>query len=375
MYTKIHPQARSVFAELPILGPLKTYFFPAHVDIDLTNNTNAFMDDFAQYPDPMQFSLKKQYWNVISKLNLPKSESQQAKIERENDIDISDHILFTVGSSEGIDLLLRTFAEPNKDTIVVTSPSFPAYEHWGRIHNLKIKSVPLEGENYDSFSVKDIVEVNPKLVFLCNPNNPTGTVLKQNLIHELCQCPDFKGFVVVDEAYIEFSDEPSMIHELEHYKNLIILRTLSKAWGLAGIRCGAVIADPGVIFTLRYIQVPFGFPVPSQDIVRERCLHPQSMYASWEIIISERDNMIKELRKLESVERVIDSHTNFLLIILKNHSEIMNLLKRHNIYVMDCSSVIDRAIRITVVTEAENSQFLGAMKFLMKPGISHSALD
>lgn len=362
MYTELHPKARAVFSELSILGPLKMYFFPAHDGIDLTNNTNAFLEEFAQYPDPMQFSLKKLYWQIISQLNLPSSD--QNKIELENNVDISDHILFTVGSSEGIDLLLRTFAEPNVDTIVVTTPSFPAYEHWGRIHNLKVKKIPLEGNLYDSFSVEEVVAANPKLVFLCNPNNPTGTVLQQSLIHELCKHPDFKGFVVIDEAYIEFSSQTSMIHKLHQYKNLIVLRTLSKAWGLAGIRCGAVLADPGVIFTLRFIQVPFGFPVPSQDIVRKRCMVPQTMFSSWETIKMERDNLIRELRLLKNVVRVLDSETNFILIILKNQEDYLAMLKQHNIYVMDCSQSITGGIRVTVGTEAENSQFLGVMKFL-----------
>lgn len=357
MAVEINKKARKVFFELPFLAPLKTYFFPSHVDIDLTNNTNPFLGEIAQYPDPMQYSLKKQFWETISSLNLPFPEFTQNKNPM-----ISDRILFTVGSSEGIDLLLRTFAEPNQDTIVVTTPSFPAYEHWGRIHNLKVVKVPLEGSDYSHFSIQNVVAAKPKLVYLCNPNNPTGTVLKPDLIYELCQHPDFDGFVVIDEAYIEFADACSMIHALDKYKNLIVLRTLSKAWGLAGVRCGAVLADPSVIFTLRYIQVPFGFPSPSQEIVRERCLSPQEMFASWEKIKEERSTLISKLRTLENVDYVLESHTNFLFIILKNYEDTMALLKLHNIYVTDCSASVERSIRVTIGTETENRQFLEVMR-------------
>jgi histidinol-phosphate aminotransferase len=141
------------------------------------------------------------------------------------------------------------------------------------------------------------------------------------------------------------------------------LRTLSKAWGLAGVRCGAVIAaDPLVINTLRYIQVPFGFPTPSQEIVAERCLSPQEMINSWGQVRKERDRLSKELSTLNIVEKIISSHTNFLLIEFNNFSQAMNVLRQHKIHVVDCSSTIPNSIRVSVGNMEENQKFLDVLQ-------------
>ncbi len=355
---QVHPKSRPIFSEIPLIGVLKKHFAEMDIDVDLSNNTNPFLGTLGNYPDLTQKSLKKHYWQVISSLNQPADYTPQ-KIDEI----IDQHILFTVGSSEGIDLLLRSFAEPNKDTIAVTEPSFPAYEHWGKLHNLQIKRFKLKEENYNQLDVDDIIKENPKLVFLCNPNNPTATLLDTEIIDKLCRSLD--GFVIVDEAYIEFSGISSAIYDLSRFNNLIVLRTLSKAWGLAGVRCGAVIAaDPLVINTLRYIQIPFGFPTPSQELVANRCAFPQTMIASWEQIRQERVKLVKNLSNLSVVKKITPSDVNFFLMELNHFSTVMAFLNQHKIHVVSCDNEIANSIRVSIGTEKENQKFLKAMSLI-----------
>lgn len=356
---RVHPKSRPIFSEIPILGVLKKYFSTCQIDVDLSNNTNPFMGNLGNYPDLLQNDLKEYYWRLIASFNPP------ASYGRLDSKPMAPQILFTVGSSEGIDLLLRAFAEPNQDTIVVAEPSFPAYEHWGLLHNLTVKRVKLGGENYDQLDVQAIIKENPKLVFLCHPNNPTSTALNPEIIYQLCESID--GFVIVDEAYIEFSDLTSIIYDLPRFNNLIVLRTLSKAWGLAGVRCGAVIAaDPLVINTLRYIQVPFGFASPSQEIVAERCRDPEKMQISWVKIKQERESLSKELSLLSVVKKVFPSQANFLLVELNGFSQVMDVLSHHKIQVVDCSSLIPDSIRVSIGTVAENQTFLETLRGISK---------
>lgn len=351
----IHKKSRPVLSNLSLPSPITKYFSSDVWDIDLSANTNPYLGHFAQYPDVQQTKLKEIYLNRILSLNPPSS------FQKEGHGDVSsDNLLFTVGSMEGIDLLLRTFAEPNKDVICVASPTFPAYKHWALIHNLKVQEIPFGGEELTSLSVKDILKINPKMVFLCNPNNPTGTQLDPHIITELCE--SLEGFVVVDEAYIEFSDLPSSIFNLSKYNNLIILRTLSKAWGLAGIRCGVIIADKTVLHSLRHIQLPFGFSSVSQAKVRERLFDAEETFLSWKKIKNNRDELIEKLSRMEEVTKVFKSHTNFIMMVLKDSQQGMALFKKHKILVLDCSSSLSNSIRVSIGNEQQNKKFLDVMR-------------
>lgn len=269
----IHPKARPIISKLSLPTPIKKYFSNLDWEIDLSNNTNPYIEGFSEYPDVKQHDLKKLYLNQILSLNPLSSFTKE-----EREVFTSDNVLFTAGSMEGLDLILRTFSEPKKDVICVTSPTFSAYEHWALIHGLCVKTIPLFGEELDQIKIEDVSKLDPKIVFLCDPNNPTGTKLSPETIHKLCDSLD--GLVIVDEAYIEFSDQSSSIFCLNKYKNLIILRTFSKAWGLAGVRCGVVIADKLIIHALRYVQLPFAFSSPAQEKVAELLLNPGKIFSS-----------------------------------------------------------------------------------------------
>lgn len=351
----IHHKARPIVSKLTIPTPLQKYFLPQDWEIDLGSNTNPYMGEFSEYPDVRQDHLKNLYLQTVLSLN-----SSPSFTERDRGSLTSDHLMFTAGSMEGLDLLLRTFTEPIKDTICIASPTFSAYEHWALIHGLAIKSVPFFGDNLEKIDIEKIVRIDPKLVFICNPNNPTGTLLQPKMIADLCD--GVEGLVVVDEAYIEFSDQPSFLFNLKKYKNLIILRTLSKAWGLAGVRCGAIFADPLIINALRHVQFPYSLSSFSQIKVEEQLLYPESTFASWEKIKNSRENLIQELLKLDVVERVFKSHTNFIMLTLKNYEQAINTIREHRIYVLDCSQSLPNAIRVSLGTEGQNSLFLKALK-------------
>lgn len=344
----IHPCARPVISRLHLPAPIKESYSGMEWDIDLSKNTNPHLEGFAHYPDVKQEELK----------NLYLSRSFDCKNDDNSTLE-SGNLLFTVGSMEGIDLLLRTFCEPNQDGICVVHPTFAAYEHWGLIHNLRVKKISLFGESLNTFSLDEIIKTNSKMVFLPNPNNPVGTLLEKGLIEKLCEAID--GFVVVDEAYIEFSHQPSSLSSLSQYKNLIVLRTLSKAWGLAGGRCGVILADELIINSLRYVQLPCGFSSPTQDLVHECLSHPEKIFASWEKIKRDRENLMQALSQLPSVEKVFKSETNFVLIVVQDIQRTLAELIKHKINVLDCSLSLPNSLRVTLGTEEQNRKFLEVM--------------
>ena len=353
----IHPKARPLISELRIPSPLTKYFPKDLWEIDLSENRNPYMDDFASYPDVLHEDLKALYLKTLLSHNCPASYNKNSPSHL-----TGKNILFTAGLMEGFDLVIRTFSEPNKDNICVISPTFPAYAHWGHIHNVNVFEIPFEGDNFSSLAIENIIQLNPALVFLCNPNNPTGTVLNPEHIEKLCSA--LEGFLVVDEAYIEFSDTPSSLFLLQQHSNLIVLRTLSKAWGMAGIRCGAILSHELVINSLRYVQLPFSFSCLAQKEVRKRLVDHEKVYRSWKYTRQEREKLERALSTLSIVSKVFKSATNFLMIKLKDHKKTLNTLKENKIQVMDCSDQIPSSIRVSLGTEKENNKSLEIMKKL-----------
>lgn len=169
----IHPKARPLLSKLSIPTPIKKYFSNLNWEIDLSNNTNPYTGEFSEYPDVQQSNLKELYLKKILSINPLLSTTKTLK-----QVLTCENVLFTAGSMEGLDLLLRTFCEPNKDVICIPSPSFSAYEHWALIHGVQVKKIPLFENNVDHVELKDIITINPKIIFVCDPNNPTGTKLK-----------------------------------------------------------------------------------------------------------------------------------------------------------------------------------------------------
>lgn len=344
---KMHKDARNSLKKLSLPTPIQKYFSSQSWNMDLGSNTNPFGGDFSNYPDVMQVGLKKLYLKRILSLNPPPS--FKAVLDEDN-------VLFTAGSMEGIDLLLRAFPDPNQDLVCILTPTFSAYDHWSVINELHVKKMPLLGKNLDQIDTESVIKLNPKLLFICNPNNPVGTLISHAVLKKLCQ--SLSGFVVIDEAYIEFAEQHSSLFYLNEYPNLIILRTFSKGWGLAGVRCGAVIAHKTIIDTLRYIQYPFSVAIPSQQTVHKVLMTPNTVFETWKKIKKMRGDMYIELSQKKNVIKVFESQTNFLMVTLHNFEEVKKQLEQEKIHVLDCSSELPQSIRVSIGTAEQNQKFL-----------------
>lgn len=314
--------------------------------IFLDANENAFGSvigkGWNRYPDPYQKHLKSR----ISKI----------KEVRE------DRIFLGNGSDEPIDLLIRAFCEPGRDKVLVTSPTYGMYRVSASIHNIEVIDVNLK----DDFQLdeKSIIEKSreAKIIFLCSPNNPTGNLMNRETILRVVSRS--KSLVVVDEAYIDFSTNHSLISEIENHENLIILQTFSKAWGLAALRAGLAFGDPFLIELLNKIKPPYNISGPVQKLLDE-ALDQVDKKDKWvENILIERERLSNELSQLPVVVKVHKSNANFLLVRFTNSSAIFAYLKDQKVIIRDRSNVAlcEGCLRITVGTPKENSVLMEALK-------------
>jgi histidinol-phosphate aminotransferase len=346
---KLHPLARPVLNELALL---KVEHPTSH--IDFSNSTNPFGGQFTEYPTNTHLELKQAYLKTISSLERQKFPSVNWK-------HISpDNFLFTVGSVDGLDIVLKAFCECGKDTLSFMYPSFSAYPHFARVYGLKAVPLPLFGDDLNQLDITLIQKIKPKMVILCTPNNPTGTELAPGLIAKICE--SFSGIVLVDEAYHEYGTTPSSVQYMSKYKNLIVLRTLSKAWGMAGLRCGVVIADSLIIDTLKYVQTPFPLSTPAIDAAMRMLQHTQEFCTSWEIITQERDTLITTLLTLPYVTRVYPSHANFVFFTVDDSKALIKYLDSKGMYVVDASRFMPNAIKISVSHPHNNIELINALE-------------
>ena len=271
----------------------------------------------------------------------------------------TENVLPTRGSDDGIDLLIRAFCRAGKDSITINTPTFGMYASFAEIQGASIVTTPLVGDDFQ-IDVSKLTKQQPrsKLVFVCTPNNPTGNSTPLSEIEGLCSKLDGSSIVVVDEAYLEFCDGPSASILLDKHENLVVLRTLSKAYGMAGLRCGAVLATPTIIELLASISAPYALPSPCLELALEK-LAPdglQTMAERVQVIRQERQALAEKLIQHSDVVQIWPSETNFLLIRFKNASTVRDLLSANNILVRDFSRLpgLDNCLRITVGSPEEN---------------------
>ena len=305
--------------------------------IKLDANENPFWrkDGLNRYPDP-QPALLRQRLATIYGVN-------------------ASQLLLTRGSDEGIDLLTHVFCEANKDAILITPPTYGMYEVAANIQGVRIIRVPLEKDwalNKEEILKQGTASI--KLIFLCSPNNPTGNILNKDDVLSLCKAFQNQALIILDEAYIEFSTTSSLVLQ---YPNLVVLRTLSKAFGLAGARLGSLIADPKIIELLGKVIAPYPIPIPIEEaamnaLSAENLAKVDSQIQS---IQSERDRLQAFLTKLPSVELVYPSQANFLLVKVNNASTWMETCKAHEIIIRSRPS-LQNCVRITIGTAEENKR-------------------
>ncbi|WJV44199.1 aminotransferase class I/II-fold pyridoxal phosphate-dependent enzyme [Streptomyces flavofungini] len=337
---------------VPVPGPARFRHQPRFDTVDLTSNTNPFLGPEGNYPHLDTTELAHTYLSALSAL--PGHEGVDALGP--------DHVLFTSGAVDGVMLLLAALASPG-ESVCVTPPTFPLYTHFARVLRLPLVEVPLRGDDLRDLDLQGILAADPRVTILCDPNNPVGTRLDPDQVHALVTRTD--GVVVIDEAYVEFSENPSYAALVARHDNLIVLRTLSKAWGLAGARCGIALAQPGVIEALRRLQVPFGFTDASQRAVRDRLTDAGRALAAVKLIRAERERLAAALDGHPAVDRVFPSETNFLLVRLHKHDLVTERLRDAGIAVADTGHVIPATCRISIGNRRANDALLEALSFAL----------
>jgi histidinol-phosphate aminotransferase len=276
-------------------------------------------------------------------------------------------VLVGRGSDEAIDLLARAFCRAGRDAVLVCPPTFGMYSVSARIQGAEVVQAPLlaaDGFAVDEHGLLERCTAAVKLIFLCSPNNPTGNLLDEAVILRIARRLAGRALVVIDEAYIEFAARPSLARLVTELPNLAILRTLSKAYGLAGARCGTLIADPEIIALLRKIIPPYAIPQLTLEAVLDR-LMPEARaesQARLEVLLAERERLLQALPRLTGITRVWPSAANFVLAEFADAGASLARAREARLLVRDARGYpgLGRALRITVGTPEQNSRLLEA---------------
>ena len=314
--------------------------FKGVAEVFMDANESPFDNGYNRYPDPSQAKLKR-------------------RIAEIKGVDVQN-IFVGNGSDEAIDLCFRIFCNPGLDNAIAIAPSYGMYSTCAAVNDVEMREVLLN----DDFSLPverllDAADNNSKLLFICSPNNPTGNVFPREEIERILQ--EFDGMVVLDEAYIDFADEPGMLRSLENWPNLIILQTLSKAWGMAGLRAGLAFASNYVMRLFAQVKYPYNINVATLSAVEK--LLKAGVDDRVKLIKEQRAFMEQKLSGMECVWRVFPSQANFLLVQVDNAADLYNYLLGEGIIVRDRSRMplCDNTLRITIGTPQENVRLLRAI--------------
>jgi histidinol-phosphate aminotransferase len=311
--------------------------------IFLDANENPFENGVNRYPDPQQHAVKA----LLSAMK---------NVETGN-------ILLGNGSDEVLDLLFRAFCEPNLDNVITLPPTYGMYAVLANINAIENRAVLLS-DNFQPRvdSILEAADIRSKMLFLCSPNNPTGNSFSMERVEELLQ--RFNGLVVIDEAYIDFSDAKSWLEKLKNYPNLVITQTLSKAYGLAGIRLGICYASKEIIAILNTIKPPYNVNELSQQKAIERLLQPDEVTQEILKIKEERANLVSNLKTINYVQEIYPSACNFVLVKVDNATKRYDQLIAKGIVIRNRTTqpLCENCLRLTVGTRLENSRLIHVLK-------------
>ena len=338
---------------LPHIWNLKPYSsardeFKGKEGVFLDANENpvgsGVSEKWNRYPDPLQLAIKEQLAGI-------KSCS-------------TDQIFLGNGSDEAIDLIMRMTCQSGVHNIILCPPTYGMYEVSASINHIEQRKVSLT-KNYqlDVEGILQTIDKNTRLLFLCSPNNPTGNKLNRSDIFTLIE--SFKtGFVIIDEAYIDFSDEPSFILELAKYPQVIVMQTLSKAYGLASLRLGMAFANPAIISLLNKIKPPYNIGGATQEIVYKALANFSFKDESVQLILSERTRLVDSLQNIPDIIQIHPSDANFILVHFKRATELFNYLIESQLITRNRSSVAlcEDSIRITIGLSEENDKLVQLIK-------------
>ena len=313
----------------------------ASIFLDANENSlgSPLLKWYNRYPDPLQ-------WKIKEKLSAIK----QVPVEQ---------IFLGNGSDEPIDLLLRCFCEPGMDEIIICPPTYGMYEVSANINNISLNRVPLTSTfQLDLPALEEAIRPNTKIIWICSPNNPSGNSIDKQDIEMVLN--NFDGLVVIDEAYINFSRQRSFVTDLPDYPNLVVLQTLSKAWGLAALRLGMAFASPDIVGYLNKVKPPYNISQPVQDLVLKALDEVDQVNDMIRVLVDARQKLEADLLMCEEVLIVYPSDANFLLVKFRDAKSMYNYLLEKGIVLRDRSNVLlcDQCLRITIGTAAENEKLI-----------------
>ena len=316
----------------------------ANIFLDANENSlgSPLLKWYNRYPDPMQ-------WKIKQKLSVIK----QVPV---------DQVFLGNGSDEPIDLLFRCFCEPGVDEVIVFPPTYGMYEVSANINNVHLSKVPLTKEfQLDLEALESAIKPHSKIIWICSPNNPSGNSIDRQDIEMVLN--NFDGLVVVDEAYINFSRQKSLVTDLADYPNLVVLQTLSKAWGLAGLRVGMAFSSSEIIGYLNKVKPPYNISEPVQELALKALDEIGQVNDMILQLVDARKQLELDFVKSPQVVKVFPSDANFLLVEFTQARAMYDYLVGKGIVVRDRSNVLlcDNCLRITVGTDAENLKLVDAI--------------
>jgi len=317
----------------------------AQIYLDANENSLGSSIDghYNRYPDPLQKQLKQ-------KLSTIKN------IATEN-------IFVGNGSDEAIDLLIRAFCNPGVDNILIFPPTYGMYEVAAEINDVDINKVLLtEDFQLNPEAAKNAIDANTKIIWVCSPNNPTGNLLAEKSIEWLLK--NFNGIVVVDEAYIDFASQDSWIKRLNEFPNLVVLQTLSKAWGLAGLRIGFAFASAAITNILNKIKPPYNISEATQKLALQALQNEDKAKQKTNILIQQKEKLLLAFKEFDFIKKIYPSDANFILIKVDQANDLYKYLLSKTIVVRNRSSqpLCENSLRVTIGTPQENDKLLTALK-------------
>lgn len=319
--------------------------YKGEASVFLDANENPMNAPYNRYPDPLQEELKKKI----------------AKIKNVR----PSQIMLGVGSDEPIDLVIRIFCEPKENNIVAIDPTYGMYQVCADINHVAYRKVLLnEDYTLDAERVLHAADDRTKVIFLCSPNNPTGNLLNRDEIRKILN--GFNGIVVMDEAYIDFSSEPSWLGALDEHPNMIVMQTFSKAWGLASVRCGMAFASEEIIGFFNKVKYPYNINTLTQNFVTEQLDHEDRKDKWVRMLLEQRGLLAEKLSAIPFVEKIYPSDANFLLVKVPDANDVYNKLVNRGVIIRNRNTVslCLGCLRMTVGTAEENEILINELKQL-----------
>lgn len=321
--------------------------FKGEASVFLDANENSFgspLDtSYNRYPDPLQIKVKQRL-SEIKGVPIP-------------------NIFLGNGSDEAIDILFRAFCKPGIDNVIIVPPTYGMYEVSANINDVEVRKVKLNADYQVNLNgISEAIDQNTKIIFICSPNNPTGNSINRPDIETILA--NFNGLVVIDEAYINYSRQKTFIQELTEYANLVVLQTLSKAWGLAGLRLGMAFASEEIIEVFNKVKPPYNINEASQKLALEALQNVDQVNDWIKQTVNEREKLFSALSSAPFVTKIYHSDANFILVKTTNPGGIYNFLVEKGIIVRDRSKVelCEGCLRITVGTPKENELLINTLK-------------